>query len=196
MPQLAFSSDLVLTALLGITASNLLSLNPNDRALDSVSRSYFNKAVKTQYIALNSVGPYTIEPLFVAGAIIAHHHWLISNSDESQEPYLFNFETYYMCKGAATLAQSAAKLLTKYKNLEVNATKQGLDQSKYDKEFMKDMLQNMDALSHAIDKDTKEEDREIYLETAAEIIYINLHSNCRRVGRKFGFGTNDCQHSS
>lgn len=170
IPRLAFSSDLVLTALLGIAASNLLSLNPNDRSLASASKSYFNKAVQKQCVALNSIGPNTIEPLFVAGAIIAHHHWLLTNSDESQEPYLFDLGTYYMCKGTAALAESTTDLLTKYETLEDNVIKHGLDESKYDEEFMKEVLQDMDVLSRVIEKDAKEEDKKVYLETAAEVV--------------------------
>lgn len=61
--QLPFSSSSILYALLGVSATHLLALTPNDWTIESASRFYFNKSLKQHCKALVDLNKQDVEAL-------------------------------------------------------------------------------------------------------------------------------------
>lgn len=72
IPQMAFSSDVVLNGLLSISALHLLYKSPEDQDLMRASSSYLDKAVKKHRLAVANVDPESIEPLLVSAVLVSH----------------------------------------------------------------------------------------------------------------------------
>jgi hypothetical protein len=117
IPQVAFSSEIVLNALLGISAWHLWSLSPSDQALAKASRSYFGKALVLQITALKQGDSQDIVCLSMAGIVLAHHCWLLSHGGDHHEPYRIPLETYYLCAGFKALAEKASPPFSIYASL-------------------------------------------------------------------------------
>lgn len=114
IPRIAFSSDVVLNALLGLSALHLRSKTPDDPVLMRASLSYLDKAVTKHQAALARVDEHTAEPLLVAAVLIAHHTWLTAHSKDPGERYNIDLRTYHMCKGIKALVQKLKPWLEKY----------------------------------------------------------------------------------
>lgn len=114
IPQVAFSSPLVLNALLGISACHLWSLSPTDQNLAKVSRLYFGKALQLQRRALEEGKEQDVEAIYMAAIVLAHHCWLLYHSGERREAYQIPLETYYMCNGHRALAEKAGRPFSIY----------------------------------------------------------------------------------
>jgi hypothetical protein len=112
LPQLAFHSDLVLSALLGLSALHLWSFTPNDRVLRDAAEYYFDKALRKHRIALIHADKDSAEPLLVTAILIAHHTWLASHYYVPNEPYTTSLRTYYMVRGIQTLCDQMRPWLT------------------------------------------------------------------------------------
>lgn len=97
IPQIAFSSELVLNALMGISALHLLSMNPQDHTLALVSGQYLGKALKEHRAAVETMNLRNPEELIIAAVLIAHHHWLSASTNMHQEPYMIDMGTYRFC---------------------------------------------------------------------------------------------------
>ncbi|KAE8445676.1 hypothetical protein EG329_012974 [Mollisiaceae sp. DMI_Dod_QoI] len=170
IPQLAFSNEIVLNALLGIAAFNLLSLNPNDRTLAVAARTYFNKAVVKQRDAVTHVDRQSAEPLLVSAVLLAHQSWLFNYSDEAQ-PRGVDLSTYRMCRGAGLLAEKASPWTPQYDFLSKLVLKLKDEESEYDIAFMENVNEDMESLLRALDaKDIEPEGRLVYEGAAADVI--------------------------
>jgi len=119
IPQVAFSSPLVLNALLGITSLNLLSLNPNDQALFQSAWSHFDKAIMLQRAALDQMDRQNAEPMIIAAILLAHYNWLAACNEDIPQPRRLEVETYNMCKGILELAEKSGPYLNKYSAIPV-----------------------------------------------------------------------------
>jgi hypothetical protein len=71
IPQMAFSSEIVLNALLAISAIHMHTINPAEKALSRASRSYLDRAVKRHRLAMVEVDSETAEPLLVAAVLVS-----------------------------------------------------------------------------------------------------------------------------
>ena len=147
IPQVAFSSPIVLDALLGISALHLLALQPGDHSMALASRSYFNKAVTKQRDALPDLNTENAEPLLVAAVLIAHHTWLAAHVTEHlNERYNVTLQTYQMCKGIQALIRRASPWLEGYTFTPEKGA--GLiDDANHSRGFMKHALNDLAALS-------------------------------------------------
>jgi hypothetical protein len=103
IPRLAFHSDLVLNALLGISAMHLFALVPNDRSIAYAGKLYFDRAVRKHRMALSNVDCYTAESLLASATLITHHTWVASHTRTGNEPYELPLQTYYMARGIQSL---------------------------------------------------------------------------------------------
>jgi hypothetical protein len=79
IPQIAFSSDIVLNALFAISAMHLLASNPDDQTLVRASRLYLDKAVQKHRFAIDKVDPETAEPLLVSAVLVSDSSKFRSN---------------------------------------------------------------------------------------------------------------------
>jgi hypothetical protein len=111
IPQVAFSSELVLNALMGISALHLLAMNPEDHTLALASGRYLGKALKQHRAAMDTMDLYKPEELIIAAILIAHHNWLAASTKAYQEPYSVDMGTYRMCQGIIALVEKAAPWL-------------------------------------------------------------------------------------
>lgn len=103
VPRLAFQSELVLNALLGISALHLKALAPDDQTLSQAAASYFNKAIQTHRIALSTVDKESSEAVLATAIIICHHTWIAGHSSLPDEPYEIPLQTYHMARDIRAL---------------------------------------------------------------------------------------------
>jgi hypothetical protein len=171
IPQIAFSNDIVLNAMLGIASFNLHSLYPDDHSLALASRTYLNRAVVKQRDALKEVNRQNAEPLLVSAVLLAHLNWLTSYSDQGQLRGV-DLSTYKMCKGASFLAEKASPFAPQYDFLSRIVVELKLEKgSKYDVEFMAKVHEDMNTLLRALDdKGITGKEKLVYEKAAADII--------------------------
>jgi hypothetical protein len=103
VPQLAFQSDLVLSALLSMSALHHWALTPNDSRLSFAAKHYFDRAVRQHRMALCNADSQSAEALLATAILITHYSWLASHSVTSNEPYELPLKAYYMAKGIRPL---------------------------------------------------------------------------------------------
>lgn len=132
IPSIAFNSEVVLNALLGISAWHLWAVNPNDQKMKLVSRNYFGEAIRLQRAALEPPNTQQLKQAFIAGIILAHHCWLFSDTD-GYSPEL-QLGTFYLCKGYRTLGKKLSPAWSEYACLgEVTPHKLRFEQTKCEK---------------------------------------------------------------
>lgn len=183
---MAFASEPVLNALLGISAWHLSALNPDEPALALVSRSYFGKAVKTQRNAVRAAERQdypesaVLEPLIVTGAILAHHLWLLDNASEQQvDGYSFGLGTFALCKGVRFLASKQPSLLPSiYQSFEADEVSPTSDKETMSVplgEFMRGAQLDADRLREHIRqaKSYTAYDQDLYLQIIHDILHVS-----------------------
>ncbi|KAL2073404.1 hypothetical protein VTL71DRAFT_10728 [Oculimacula yallundae] len=180
IPQVAFSSELVLNALLGITSLNLLSLNPNDKSLLESAWSHFDKAVVMQRTATVQMDPQNAEPMIIAAILLAHYNWLCSFSEGNMHPVSIEVDTYNMCKGILSLAQSSSSSLEKYESIPQVVVEVPVD-SPLDQHFMDVATDDMETLLESLEmRQINQRDNGACHKYAEEIlqIYTLIASGC------------------
>lgn len=172
IPQLAFHSDLVLSALLGISALHLSDLKPDDHTLALSARHYFDRAVSQHRVALSNVEDHNAEAILATAILICHHTWLASHSTSLDEPYVLPLQTYYMARGIQVLFDQMWPSLKGssylfYVEQEVNQN-DGMP-SHYDP-FLMSIQQDLDMLSRTFEEvDVTPEVKEVYDKAVLEI---------------------------
>ena len=169
IPQLAFTSPIVLDALLSISALHLLALQPGDQSLAFASRLYFSKALKKQRDSVTNINAENAEPLLVGAVLIAHHTWLAAHITGSpNDRYDMALQTYLMCQGIQTLIQNAWPWLQQY---TFTPEKIELEEDAAQKTgFLKLALEDMASISaHFYEDGVPPEDSDAYNRTANEI---------------------------
>ena len=174
IPQMAFSSPIVLDALLGVSALHLLALQPGDHSLVLASKSYFNKALTKQRDLVSSLNAGNAEALLVAAVLIAHHTWLATHIIEYDERpnarYNMTLQTYAMCLGIQGLMRRASPWLEKYTFGPEDASRV-LDEATRNKGFMKLALEDMASLSvYFCNNNVPPGDSDTYEKVASEVI--------------------------
>jgi hypothetical protein len=171
IPQIAFSSDIVLNALLAISALDLSSLNPHDKSLTTASKSYFYKAVANHRVAVAKIDAHNAQSLLVAAVLIAHHTWLSAHSQPPEEPYVVSINTFNMCQGIIALVDRTPVL--ECYSWPVTASKNHSNNNIRHARFLRSALQDMKALSEIIDTSHFTlDDVETYKRAAQEVVEI------------------------
>lgn len=111
VPRLAFHSELVLNALLGISAIHHSALSPEDLELPRAAGVYFNKAIQQHRMALRTVDRDTAETVLATAILICHHSWIAAHNKASGQPYEIP-KTYYMARGIMALSSQMRLWLT------------------------------------------------------------------------------------
>ncbi|TVY91404.1 Sterol uptake control protein, partial [Lachnellula willkommii] len=172
IPQLAFHSDLVLSAVLGISALHLSALDPGDQTVALAAQHYFDRAVSQHRLALGNVEEQDAEAILATAILICHHTWLASNSSTMQEPYVLPLQTYYMARGIRVLFDQMWPSLKGSGYLWYAEQGAGVNDgmpSHFDP-FLMDMQQDLDSLSKTFDEpDVSPEAKEVYEKTVMEI---------------------------
>ncbi|TVY47937.1 hypothetical protein LOCC1_G001618 [Lachnellula occidentalis] len=175
IPQLAFHSDLVLSALLGISALHLSALNPEDQRVAFAAQHYFDRAVSQHRLALGNVEHQDAEAILATAILICHHTWLASNSTPVEEPYVLPLQTYYMARGIQVLFDQMWPSLKGSAYLWYAEQGVGMDDgmpSHFDP-FLVGMQQDLDSLSKTFDEpDVSPEAKEVYEKTVMEISFM------------------------
>jgi hypothetical protein len=162
IPQIAFSSDIVLNALFAITALHLQGVSPDDPVLARASLSYLDKAVTKHQVALARVDEQSAESLLVAAILIAHYTWLVAHSKRPEERYAITLQTFHMCNGIKALVQRFKPCLDKYEWPDMTLKPIPIE-FVAKKAFMRNAAQDLDLLSSAFDKvDMPLEQRSVY----------------------------------
>lgn len=115
IPMIAFSSDLVLNALFAISALDLSSRNPSDKAVTLASKSYLGKAVAQHRVALANINSQNAIQIIIAAILITHYTWLSAHCRPIEEPYSAERDTFNMCEGIVALTDMVP-VLEKYKH--------------------------------------------------------------------------------
>ena len=103
IPRLAFQSDLVLSALLGISALHYAALTPTDMGISRVADLYLDKAVTNHRVALSCANQNSAESLLATAILICHHAWLSAHTCVPIQQYEIPLQTYHMARGIQTL---------------------------------------------------------------------------------------------
>ena len=112
IPKLAFQSDLVLSALLGIAALHHWALTPDDPQLSLAAGYYFDRAIKLHRKALSDVDRESAESVLATAILITHHTWLAAHSNTCNAPYELHLQTYYMARGIQALFEQMCPWLS------------------------------------------------------------------------------------
>ena len=169
VPQMAFSSDIVLNALLGLSALHLMALNPTDPTLGPASKSYFQKAIVKHRNAVAHINSGNAEQILTAAVIIAHHSWLEKHS-HTNDPYEIDLQTYHLCQGTKAILKKIAPLMSKFNWIMKIPTKSNPPPLLHEG-YMASALQDMLAFRTAISRDgVLPEDRTAYESAAEEIL--------------------------
>ncbi|KAG4437788.1 hypothetical protein IFR05_006723 [Cadophora sp. M221] len=181
VPQVAFSSELVLNALLGITSLNLLALNPNDQTLFQSAWSHFDKAIVLQRTALDQMDRQDAEPMIIAAILLAHYNWLAVCNEQTPHPRKLEVETYNMCKGILDLAQESSPYLDKY-NAIPDVIVEVLPGSPLDQQFMDAATRDMKTVLHSLDaRNISQDEKDACHKFSEEIVqvYSLIASGCK-----------------
>lgn len=170
IPQVAFSNELVLNAMLGISAVHLLSLNPEDQTLVLASGRYLDKALKQHRAAVEVMDSQNAEALIIAAILIAHHSWLAASTRTYQEPYRVDLGTYRMCQGInALVAKAAPWLLTTARDSSVGANVE-VEYLPFPP-FLESAQKDMDILLHTLeDESATQEVKDVYAQVADQLM--------------------------
>lgn len=169
VPQMAFSSEIVLNALLGLSSLNLMALNPTDSTLARASKFYFQKAIAKQRDALVHIDASNAEPIVIAAVLISHHSWLETHSHMA-EPYQIDLQTFRLCQGTKALLQVTAPFMAKF-DWPVETAKKSNRRPVRHEAFMESALHDMLAFRTAFTHDgVLPEHRRAYEKAAEEII--------------------------
>jgi hypothetical protein len=170
IPQIAFTSDVVLNGLLAISALNLLSMNPGDPIVAAASIRYFDKAIVKQRALLGHINSQNAEPLLLTSVLILHFNWLSAHNGKSQEPYKFDLSTYHLCQGAKSVAHKVAPWTGKYEFRSVDK-KNEQDGIQQDMSFLESALNDMNTLLNNFnDKRIGRMEMDTYEKTADDIM--------------------------
>lgn len=148
IPSVAFDSEVVLKALLGISAWHLWAVNPDDQKMKVISRKLFGDAIRLQRAALEQKDTQQLIPRFIAGMIIAHHSWLLSSTD-GYSPRL-QLETFYLCNGYRTLGKRLPPGWSEYAYLGEVAPQRIQFESKGGGEIMQEGVQDSNCLLETV----------------------------------------------
>lgn len=176
IPQMAFSSPIVLDALLGISALHLFALQPTDHSMAVASRSYFNKAVAQQRYALSTLNAENAETLLVTAVLIAHYSWLTNHlTGQPEKRYKVQFlQTYHMCLGINALIRRATPWLEKYSQLP-EASRSSTAERALESGFMKRAFRDLTSLSAHFHKEGVPFDDSAAYEKATEELAAIYH---------------------
>jgi hypothetical protein len=170
IPSIAFTSEPVLNALLGISAWHLWSLNPDDKQLITASRVYFCKALNSQRLALQQDdAKRDLPPVFIASIILAHLSWLLSHSDEGAGTQTSALATYYLCNGMRSLTAKVSADWSKFASFGLETVLEPPIQSSSQEKFMAQAAQDSETLldyiqNAALDREIKEVYRQVLRE--------------------------------
>lgn len=182
IPSIAFTSEPVLNALLGISAWHLWSLNPDDKEMITASRVYFGKALSSQRIALQqSNAQRDLPPVFIASIIISHLSWLIFNSEEHADTQTAPVATYYLCDGMQSLSTKVSADWSKFASLGLETVLETPSELSSQEKFMSQAAQDHKTLLNYI--------QNAAMETNSKDVYSQV---LREQWRMYTLVTNDC----
>lgn len=98
VPQMAFSCDYLLNALLGLSAQHMWALNCKEKSLATMSRRYLAKAIASHRKELHQASSTNAEYLQATSILITHHTWVASHSVSINEPYILPLQTYHLAR--------------------------------------------------------------------------------------------------
>jgi hypothetical protein len=99
IPQTAFGSDVVLSALLAISALHLRGIAPDDPDLTYAAGHYFGQAVRKYRPALAHITEPMAEPLLMTAMIVGFYTWSVSYTPNPGTPYTLPLQSFYLIRG-------------------------------------------------------------------------------------------------
>lgn len=104
IPQAAFSSELVLSAVMALSALHLRMLTPGDKDLAYASGHYFGAAVRRYRPVLSNLTPEMAEQMLITAMIITYYTWLVSYSPSpAGTPYQLPLQNFFLLRGVFDL---------------------------------------------------------------------------------------------
>ncbi|EPE24984.1 Zn2/Cys6 DNA-binding protein [Glarea lozoyensis ATCC 20868] len=113
IPQIAFTSDLVLNALFALSALDLSSRCPEDSAMAVASKTYFHKTVVNHRQLVERDDDTYAVPVLLTAVLIAHYTWLSAHLDTMplSQTFYATKNTFHMCEGIIALTESKPSLI-------------------------------------------------------------------------------------
>jgi Fungal specific transcription factor domain len=175
IPKLAFQSDLVLSALLGISALHHWALTPNEQRLSYAAGYYFDRAVRNHRKALSEVDQTSAEAVLATAILITHHTWLAAHS--GNEPYQLHLQTYYMARGIQVLFEQMYPWIagSGYLWYIERTPAEDTEEAPYIDPFLVNSQEDLEKLSITFyEKEVTATDRVVYEKTVAELASMCL----------------------
>jgi hypothetical protein len=111
IPQIAFGSDVVLSAVLALSALHLRMLTPNDSELMYAAGHFFGQAVRKYRPSLGNITEGMAEPILITAMIITYYTWLVSYSPNPGVPYTLPLQSFFLLRGVFDLLREVAPLV-------------------------------------------------------------------------------------
>ncbi|RDW62835.1 hypothetical protein BP5796_11137 [Coleophoma crateriformis] len=115
IPQIAFTSELVLSALLAVSSLHLSASSPNDPRISQASSFYIDKTLRLYRATISDEDPEHVDVIFATAILLVHITWLSSHSIEDCDPFSIenHLQTFHLCKGLKLLSEKLAPRLIK-----------------------------------------------------------------------------------
>ncbi|MCJ1326211.1 hypothetical protein MMC10_002875 [Thelotrema lepadinum] len=112
VPQMGFSHEFLLDAVLSSSAFHLSTLLSNDKKLEAIGHNYFGQALVKHREALSSIDPSTADPLCLVSVLIMFQTLKISGLGSAQERYFPPVEWFRIINGTGRLIKQSSSLVT------------------------------------------------------------------------------------
>ena len=103
IPQLAFSSEVVLNPMLALSALHLHAHSHNDVAMDMALRRYFGRALVHHRQALSNPREGMSEQLWLSAVVLSHMSWLLAHQSLPKAAYELPIHAFNMLEGVGIL---------------------------------------------------------------------------------------------
>jgi hypothetical protein len=179
IPQVAFGSDLVMSALLAISALHLRNLTPDDPDLTYAAGHYFGQAVRRYRPALVNITEPLAEPVIMTAMIVGFYTWLVSWAPNPGTPYTLPLPAFYLIRGVFDILMEVGPWIksTNLKWLFEQPPVEDINDPPTTP-FMVSYHLDRERLMKTLDDSTTLEDKEVYI---AGINYIT--SICNAITR-------------
>jgi hypothetical protein len=177
IPQLAFTSEVVLNPMLAISALHLHVHSPNDSVMPIVMRRYLGRALMNYRYALQSPGESLSEQLWLSAIILSHMYWLLAHQERPNEKFELPLQAFTLLEGISLLGMKNKDYLsqldyhwTQHKDLV--RTKPEAELSIQAQVQLRSIDEELTTLLDAFDiSSLPEEDKIVYLEVKDYVLY-------------------------
>jgi hypothetical protein len=103
IPQLGFSSEIILNPMLALSALHLHAHSPNDAMMAVALQRYFGRALAHHRHALSNTSQVSTEQLWLSGVVLCHMCWLLEHQPRPDKVYELPVQAFKLLEGVGIL---------------------------------------------------------------------------------------------